>query len=116
VSYFLLHYLQDCFGKEKLGVRATSNCGHVRIQVCSPLFGVCRIQLGIAGKAFPLQDSAIFNYRHSCETLDGEAFRPSHCLVSTGPHTGYGVGDVEPDSAIGFGPGDLDSYIRVLPS
>ena len=53
----------------------------IRIQVRSPLFGVCRIQLGIAGKAFPLQDPAISIYRHSCQTLDGEAFRPNHGLA-----------------------------------
>jgi len=38
---------------------------------------VCRIQLGIAGKAVPLQDSAISVYRHSCQTFDGAAFRPN---------------------------------------
>src|ERR1700689_17583 len=64
-------------GKEKSDVQATFNCGHIRIQVCSSLFGVCRIQLGIAGEAFPLQDSAISIESHRCQTFDGEAFRPN---------------------------------------
>ena len=43
-----------CLRKEKSDAKATSNCGQIRIQVCSSLFGVCRIQLGIAGEALPL--------------------------------------------------------------
>ena len=75
----ILCYIIDRAGCEKRGadLKATSNCGRIRIQVCSPLFGVRRIHLGIAGKAVPLQDSAISVYRHSCQTLDGEAFRPN---------------------------------------
>ena len=54
---------------------------YIRIQVRSPLFGVCRIYLGIAGKTFPLQALAISIHRHSCQTFDGEAFRPNHGLA-----------------------------------
>jgi hypothetical protein len=68
-------------GKEETNAKATSNCWYVRIQVRSPLFSVCRIRLGIAGKALPLQDPAISIYRHSCQTLDGETFRPNYGLA-----------------------------------
>src|SRR5208282_133625 len=63
-------------GKEETD--ATSNCRYIRIQVCSSLFGLCRIQLGIASKALPLQAPAISIYHHSCQTLDREAFGPNH--------------------------------------
>jgi hypothetical protein len=114
--FFATLLFTGLLGKEKSEVKATSNCGHIRIQVRSSLFGVCRIQLGIAGKAFPLQDSAISLYRHRCQTSNGEAFRPNDRLAKKGGPIGYGRGDAEPDSAIGFGPGDFDSHIRALPS
>ncbi len=84
-------------------------------QVRFSLFGVCRIRLGIAGKAVSLQDSAISLYRHGRQTLDGEASHPNHRLAEKGGPIVYRVGDFEAGSAIGFGPGGFDSYIRVLP-
>jgi hypothetical protein len=68
-------------GRGESDAKATSNCRHIRIQVRSPLFGVCRFQLGIASKTLPLQAQAISIYRHSCQALDGEAFRPNHGLA-----------------------------------
>jgi hypothetical protein len=102
------------WGKGRTDVKA--NGRYIRIQVRSPLFGLCRIQLGIASEAFPLQDATISIERHSCQTLDGEAFRANRGLARKSTETRYALGDVEAASAIGFGPGDFDSCIRVLPS
>jgi hypothetical protein len=110
---FFATLLIGLLGNEETDVKATSNCRYIRIQVRSPLSGVCRIHLGAASKTLSLQAPAISIYRHSCQTLDRKAFRPNHGLAWKGPQTGYGLGEIERDSVIGFGPGDFDSYIRV---
>jgi hypothetical protein len=115
-GHSLLHYLEGLLGRENIAVKATSSCRHIRIQVRPSLLGVCRIQLGIAGKTFPLQDSAVSIYSHSCQALDGEALRPDLGLAGKGSHTGCGLEDVECDPASGFGPGDLGFYIGALPA
>src|ERR1700678_1759661 len=63
---FFATVLTRLFGKEGTDVKATSNRDNIRIQVCFSLFSLCRIQLGITGKAVPLQNSAIPLYCHSC--------------------------------------------------
>ena len=78
---FFANIIYRAIGKEETDAKATSNCQYIRIQVRSPLFGVCRFQLGIASKTLPVQDPAISVYRHRCQTLDGNAFRPNHGLA-----------------------------------
>jgi hypothetical protein len=51
-GHFLLHYLQ-ALRKGGDSAKATSNRRYIRTQVRPPLFGVCRIHLGIARKAVP---------------------------------------------------------------
>ncbi len=88
---FFATLLIGLLGKEETDVKATSNCRYLCIQVRSPLTGLCRIQLGVASKALPLQVAAISSYRHGCQTFDGEAFLPNHALLEKAlkPDTGW---------------------------